>query len=89
VLAVEALEGTDAAIRRGGDIGREGAVVVKTAKPNQDLRFDLPCVGLKTLDSMKAVSSKVLGVEAGKTLLIEVRKLVQMADDNDMTIVGL
>jgi UDP-2,3-diacylglucosamine hydrolase len=89
VLAVEALEGTDAAIRRAGELGGGAAVVVKVAKPGQDLRFDLPCVGLRTLDSLKEASSRVLGVEAGKTLLIETQRLIQAADDNGMTIVGL
>ena len=70
VLAVEALEGTDEAIRRGGKLGGGEVVVVKVAKPNQDLRFDLPCVGLETLEILKSASSKVLGIEAGKTILL-------------------
>ena len=55
VLAVEAIEGTDATILRGGTLGKEKAVVVKLRKPNQDLRFDLPAIGMKTIDSMKEV----------------------------------
>ncbi|HTL71165.1 MAG TPA: UDP-2,3-diacylglucosamine diphosphatase LpxI [Candidatus Eisenbacteria bacterium] len=89
VLAVEAIEGTDAAIRRGGALCGSGAVVVKVAKPNQDLRFDLPCVGDKTLESLAAASSRVLGVEAGKTLLLSKKKLVEAADRLDITLVGL
>jgi DUF1009 family protein len=89
VLAVEALEGTDQAIRRGGELGRGAAVVVKVSKPNQDLRFDLPCAGLETLETMKSASSRVLGVEAGKTVLILREKIVEMADKEDMTVVGL
>lgn len=89
VLAVEALEGTDAAIRRAGGLSREGAVVVKVSKPNQDLRFDLPCVGLETLESLRSVSSKVLGVEAGKTLVLFKEKLIEAADRENIAIVGL
>jgi len=89
VLAVEAIEGTDSAIRRGGELGAGGVVVVKTAKPNQDLRFDLPCVGTETLQSLKAVSCRALGVEAGKTLILSRRELVEAADRDGITIVGL
>ena len=89
VLAVEALEGTDAAIRRGGQLGREGAVVVKVSKPNQDLRFDLPCVGTETLESMKAINAKVMGVEAGKTVMLFKEKLIAAADQANLSLVGL
>ncbi|MBI4353352.1 MAG: UDP-2,3-diacylglucosamine diphosphatase LpxI [Candidatus Omnitrophica bacterium] len=89
VLAVEAIEGTDAAIRRGGELGGEGAVVVKTAKPRQDLRFDLPCVGVETLHSLKAVSSRVLGLEAGKALMLFKEEVLRQADGEGITIVGL
>lgn len=89
VLAVEAIEGTDKAIERGSELGRGGAVVVKAAKPNQSLRFDLPCVGMETLETLKNSSSKVLGVEAGKTIMIFKEKLIEMANQNQMTIVGL
>lgn len=89
VLAVEAIEGTDQAIRRGGQLGHGDAVVVKVAKPNQNLRFDLPCAGLDTLESMKAVSSRVLGVEAGKTLLVHRDRLIEAADRDGVALVGL
>lgn len=89
VLAVEAIEGTDAAIRRGGALGNGNAVIVKTCKPNQDLRFDLPCVGLETLESMKAVSSRVLGVESGRTLMLFKEKLIAAADERQITLVGM
>ena len=89
VLAVEALEGTDAAIRRGGQLSGAGAVIVKVAKPNQDLRFDLPCIGHETLESMKAVGSKVIGVEALKTILLFKEKLIEAADQADISLVGL
>jgi len=89
VLAVEALEGTDQAIRRGGELGNGGVVVVKTSKPNQDLRFDLPCVGLETVQSLKAASASVFGVEAGKTIMISKEKLIEAADNANICIVGV
>ena len=89
VLAVEALEGTDEAIRRGAELGNGRVVVVKTSKPKQDLRFDLPCVGLDTLDGLKAQNSKVLGVEAGKTIMLEKQKMIEFADRQGLVIVGL
>ena len=89
VLAVEALEGTDQAIRRGGELGRGDAVVVKVSKPDQSLRFDLPCVGAETLETLKSASSRVLGIEAGKTIMLFKDKLIQKADQENMTLVGL
>ena len=89
VLAVEAVEGTDQAIRRGGSLGYGSAVVVKVAKPKQDLRFDLPCVGPQTLESLKAAQSQVLGVEAGKTIFLFKERLIASADEQNMTLVGL
>ncbi len=89
VLAVEALEGTDAAIRRGGALGMGGAIVVKTAKPNQDLRFDLPCVGEETLESLRAAGSSVLGIEAGKTLVMFKDAFIARADREGVAIVGI
>lgn len=89
VLAVEALEGTDQAIRRGGELGGGEIVMVKVAKPNQDLRFDLPCVGLETLESLKVVSSKVMGVEFGKTILLSKEELIEKANQDDVSLVGL
>jgi DUF1009 family protein len=89
VLAVEAIEGTDSAIRRGAALGQGEAVVVKVCKPNQDLRMDLPCVGRDTLENLKSVNSRVLGVEAGKTIMIFKDKLIETADQENMTIVGM
>ena len=72
VLAVEAIEGTDAAIRRAGELCRPGGfVVVKVAKPQQDMRFDVPTVGPSTIQSIKAAGGKVLAIEADKTILID------------------
>ncbi len=89
VLAVEAIEGTDRAIQRGVEFGREGTVIVKVAKPNQDLRFDLPCIGVETIETMKRTASKVLGVEAEKTIMLFRDKVIEAADAAGITLVGL
>jgi DUF1009 family protein len=80
VMAVEAIEGTDACIHRGGALGRGNSVVVKVAKPDQDLRFDVPAVGLATLQSMIDSSCSVLAMEAGRTLFVEQKEVLQLAD---------
>ena len=89
VLAVEAIEGTDAAIRRGGELGREGAVVVKLKKPGQDFRFDLPATGVRTIETLAAVKGAVLAVEAGQSLLFDPEAMVQAADAAGIVVVGL
>ncbi|MCR5176187.1 MAG: UDP-2,3-diacylglucosamine diphosphatase LpxI [Anaerovibrio sp.] len=87
VMALEAIEGTDACIRRGGELARGGAVVAKVAKPKQDFRFDVPAVGVTTLESMIAVGAKALVIEAGRTLLVDKARVVELADANDIAIV--
>jgi len=89
VLAVEAIEGTDATILRGGALGKEKAVVVKLRKPNQDLRFDLPAVGMKTIDSMKEVNASVLAVEAKYALFFDREAVIQAANNAGIIIVGI
>jgi DUF1009 family protein len=89
VLAVEAIEGTDAAIRRGGTLGKEKAVVVKLRKPNQDLRFDLPAIGEKTIESMKELNAAVLAVEAGYALFFDKESVIRAADAAGIIIVGV
>jgi len=89
VLAVEAIEGTDAAIRRGGSLGKEKAVVVKLKKPNQDLRFDLPAVGEKTIISMQEVKATVLAVESGCALFFDRDSVIRAADAAGIVIVGV
>lgn len=89
VLAVEAIEGTDEAIRRGGLLCGQGAVVVKVCKPQQDLRFDLPAVGVQTISTMEQVKASCLAVEAGKTIMIERETIVREADRAGITIVAL
>ena len=80
-MAIEAIEGTDECIKRGGALGREGAVVVKTAKPNQDVRFDVPAVGMKTLESMITGNCKVLAMEAKRTIFVEQEAVLQKANE--------
>lgn len=89
VLAVEGIEGTNAAIRRGGELGGAGTVVVKVSKPQQDLRFDVPAVGPDTIAVMQAVGATVLALEAGKTLMIDKPTLLQHADAGGIAIVAL
>ncbi len=89
VLAVEAVEGTDACIRRGAALGGRGAVVVKRLKPGQDERFDLPAVGPRTLDVMAEVGATVLAVEAGKTFLLEAEQLVALAERARISVIAV
>ncbi len=89
VVAVEAAEGTDEAIRRGGQLGLEGAVVVKRSKPQQDLRFDLPAVGPVTIRTMASVKATVLALEAGRGVLLDREETVRLADEQGIAIVGL
>jgi DUF1009 family protein len=89
VLAVEGFEGTNSAIERGGKLGRSGALVIKVSKPNQDLRFDVPVIGPATLDVAQRAGIRAIGVEAGKTLLLEKEKLVELASRHRISIVGL
>jgi len=88
VLALEAVEGTDACIRRGAELGGPGVVVVKRSKPGQDQRFDLPAVGPATLEVLRSADARVLAVEAGKTLLLEGERLLALANESGITLVG-
>jgi hypothetical protein len=89
VLAVEAFEGTNAAIERGGQLGRKEAVMVKVSKPRQDLRFDVPVIGPLTLDAAHAARLRVMGVEAGKTLILEPDRTRALAEERRISIYGL
>ena len=89
VLAVEAIEGTDAAIRRGGSLGKEQAVVVKVKKPGQDFRFDLPAIGTRTIESMEEVRAAVLAVEAGQSLLFDGDAVIERANRAGIVVVGV
>jgi len=89
VLAVEAFEGTDACLRRGGELAGAdgGAVAVKVAKAGHDLRFDIPCVGPQTLEVCWETGVAVLGVEANRTLLVERDRLAQLAAQHRLSLV--
>lgn len=89
VMAVEAIEGTDEAILRGGKLAGEGAVVVKVSKPQQDMRLDVPVIGSNTLKAMIEVKARVLAVEAHKSIIIDRERLIKEADDAGMSIVGV
>ncbi len=89
VMALEAIEGTDETIRRGGRLAGAGAVVVKVSKPHQDLRFDVPAVGPETVRAMKEVEAAVLAVEAGKTLIFDRPEMVKIADQAGIALWGL
>ncbi len=88
IVAIEAMEGTDQAILRGGKIARQGAVVIKTSKPGQDNRFDVPVIGPRTIQAMSRVGAACLCVEAGKTLIIDRERTVALANARDISIVA-
>ena len=89
VVAVEAVEGTDEAIKRGGDLAKDGAVVVKRSKPQQDMRFDLPAVGPRTIEVMASVKASVLAIEAGRTILLDREIMLEKAKSARIAIVGI
>ena len=89
IVAVEAVEGTDEAIRRGGTLAKDGVVVVKRCKPQQDLRFDLPAIGPKTIEVMRSVKGSVLAVEAGRSVMLDREQLLSQAEEAGIAVVGL
>jgi len=93
VIAVEAMEGTDACIERAGSIARcasePGMVVVKVAKPKQDLRFDLPVIGTRTVEILKLSGAGTLAVEAGKTLILDRPEVLRQADEAGIAVVAV
>lgn len=89
VLAVEAFEGTNAAIKRGGKLGGKGGVVFKAAREGHDMRFDIPVVGLKTLKVMKRAGATALGFQANRLILLDREAVVDFANRNGMAIVGV
>jgi DUF1009 family protein len=90
VLAVEAIDGTDATIRRGGELSRgNGCVVIKLSKPQQDLRFDLPATGCETIRTMAASGATALVLEAGKSLSFDREKMIALADEHHIAITAL
>lgn len=88
IVAIEALEGTNEAIKRGGTLAREGAVMVKVSKPNQDMRFDVPVIGVETVRIAADSGVRVIAVEAGKTLLLEREAVIALANGSNMSVVA-
>ncbi len=88
VVAVEAMEGTDAVIARAGQLAGTGVVIVKVAKPNQDMRFDVPVIGVATIETMRVAGATALSVDAGRALVIDGDPVFAVADDAGITIVG-
>ena len=88
VVAVEAMEGTDDVIARAGKIAGPGTRVVKVAKPNQDMRFDVPVVGVATIAAMRAAGATAITIDAGKTLVVDGQPFFDAADAADIAVVG-
>src|SRR5438874_4703182 len=88
VVAVEAMEGTDAVIARAGRLAGAGVCVVKVAKPNQDMRFDVPVVGVPTIEAMKEAGAAPLSIDAGRTLMIDGDAIVKAANEAGICLVG-
>ena len=86
VVAVEAMEGTDKTILRTGEIAGKGAVMAKVAKKNQDLRFDIPTVGLKTLENLKKIEAKALVIEANKTFIVDKKEFLKEAEEANIAV---
>jgi DUF1009 family protein len=90
VIAVEAVEGTDACIRRAGELCPQGGfTVVKVAKPQQDMRFDVPTIGVGTVESLAAAGASVLAIEAGKTIVVDQAEVAALADRHGIAIVSV
>ena len=89
VMAVEAIEGTDKCIRRGGKLAKKNACVVKVSKPKQDKRFDIPTVGLRTLHTMRRYKANLLAVEANETIIVDQEKVIKYADDNHIVLMAV
>jgi DUF1009 family protein len=88
VVAVEAMEGTDETIARAGYLAGPGVAIVKVAKPGQDMRFDVPVVGLATIQAMRVAGARLLSLDAGKTLMFEREALLASADEGGIAVVG-
>jgi DUF1009 family protein len=88
VVAVEAMEGTDEVIGRAGSLAGPGVRIIKVAKPNQDMRFDVPVVGIATIQAMRVAGANALSVDAGKTLMIDGDAIIASADEAGIVIVG-
>ena len=88
VVAVEAMEGTDAVIARAAGLAGPGVGVIKVAKPGQDMRFDVPVIGIRTIDALRAAQAAVLSVDAGRTLVLDGDAVFAAADEAGVAVVG-
>ncbi len=89
ILAIEALEGTDNLIRRAGSLARSGAVIAKVGRPNQDMRFDIPVIGLATVKALLRAKASCLAIEAEKTLFLDPQQGLALADRKNLAIVAV
>jgi UDP-2,3-diacylglucosamine hydrolase len=89
ILAIEALEGTDNLIRRAGALARNGVVIAKVGRPNQDMRFDIPVIGLGTVKTLVQAKASCLAIEAGKTLFLDLQQGLALADRKNISIVAV
>lgn len=89
IMAVEAIEGTDKCIIRGSKLAKKGASVIKVSKPSQDKRFDIPTVGLRTLQTMKKYGATLLSVEANETIIVDQEKVIKFADKNNIVVMAV
>jgi DUF1009 family protein len=87
-VAIEAMEGTDATIRRAGQLTKGRLTVVKVAKPDQDMRFDVPVVGVPTIETMIDAGATCLSITAAKTLIFDGQEIIKLADANKITLIG-
>jgi len=88
VIAVEAMEGTDETLKRGIALGGDGIVAIKVSRPEQDMRFDVPVVGLSTLNILSSVQNPVLCIEAGKTIFFDMEESIRFANDRGISIIA-
>jgi DUF1009 family protein len=88
VVAVEAMEGTDETIARAGHLAGDGVTIIKVAKPKQDMRFDVPIVGLATIQAMRIAGARVLSIDAGKTLIFDQAAFFASANEAGIAVVG-
>ncbi len=89
VVALEGIEGTDKTIQRGGDLGGAGCIVVKMARPQQDMRVDIPTVGINTIKRLVEIKAKGIAGEAGKMIFVEQEESIKLADENNIFIIGI
>ena len=89
IMAVEAIEGTDRCIRRGGKLAKRHARVIKVAKPSQDKRFDIPAIGLRTLKTMQKYKLDLIAVEAGETIIVDKEEVIKFADKHNIVVMAV